>query len=286
MSSLFKHSAEGAGEKLRQKLASAHAPLDNSCMLDLRRSFAQALLSLMDKKHHWAYPALTRPGLTRAQLLVHFQHEYLTYVRDFPVLLSRTLGITPALPGVRRALAENIYEEQTGGLSQSDAHPELFLQMMEGLGFARASFDEAEAKTMHPAAIEYRAFLRTASSDENNPWQAALALMTVWVEGSVNERAELSGTFLRKKGNDAVNGHALVAHYQCPPSAMRLVRAHGDVEGSHRNEAWAALLEHTQDQSPAALAAVKTMEQAMGLWLAYRDGVAERMHLSRESLAA
>ena len=77
------------------------------------------LLAVMDRKHHWAYPALTRPGLTREQLLVHFRHEYLVYVRDFPVLLARALGITPPIADVRASLAENLYEEQTGGLSRT-----------------------------------------------------------------------------------------------------------------------------------------------------------------------
>jgi len=94
---------------------------------------AERLLALMDQKHHWAYPALTRPGLTRAQLLQHFRHEYLVYVRDFPALIARVLGQVPPVPEVRAALAENIYEEQTGGLSGTAPHPELFLRMMTGL---------------------------------------------------------------------------------------------------------------------------------------------------------
>src|SRR5579883_2153123 len=89
----------------------------------------ERLLSIMDRKHHWAYPALTRPGLTRPQLLVHFRHEYLVYVRDFPVLLARALGVTPPFEDVRHALAVNLYEEQTGGLSGTDAHPALFVKM-------------------------------------------------------------------------------------------------------------------------------------------------------------
>src|SRR3984957_9588284 len=112
----------------------------------------------MDHKHHWAYPALTRPGLDRAQLLVHFRHEYLVYVRDFPVLLARALGQVPPLPDVRAALAENVYEEQTGGLSGTAPHPELFLRMMEGLGLRRDDLtNEAE---LHPAALAYRDALR------------------------------------------------------------------------------------------------------------------------------
>ncbi len=35
------------------------------------------------------------------------------YVRDFPVLLARVLGQAPP-DDVRRALAENAFEEQTG----------------------------------------------------------------------------------------------------------------------------------------------------------------------------
>jgi hypothetical protein len=55
----------------------------------------ERILSIMDQKDHWAWPSFTRPGLTKAQLTVHFRHEFLTYVRDFPVLLARVLGQGP-----------------------------------------------------------------------------------------------------------------------------------------------------------------------------------------------
>lgn len=250
-------------------------------MIDVARPLAQRLLALMDQKHHWAYPALTRPGLTRSQLLEHFRHEYLVYVRDFPILLARTLGIVPPLAEVRRALAENLYEEQTGGLSRSGPHPELFLQMMEGLGFSRADFDEAHARTLHPAAIVYRDLLRESSASA--PWQAAATLLTVFVEGSVNERAELEGKFIRPRGEDAVKNHALVRHYGCPPAAMRLTRAHGDVEGSHRGDAWKMVLGNVPDEGELARHVVATCEKALGAWHRYRDGVAERMQLLRDA---
>src|SRR5579871_1365221 len=80
-------------------------PGDTITLVSLR----ERLLGLMDRKHHWAYPALTRPGLSRDQLLAHFRHEYLVYVRDFPALLARALGQVPPVDDVRRALAENLY---------------------------------------------------------------------------------------------------------------------------------------------------------------------------------
>jgi pyrroloquinoline quinone (PQQ) biosynthesis protein C len=238
------------------------------------------LLAAMDRKHHWAYPSLTRPGLARPQLLVHFRHEYLVYVRDFPVLLARALGITPPLADVRAALAANLYEEQTGGLSRSDAHPTLFLKMMAGLGFAETEFDEG-AGFLHPAARAYRDFLQERSCAA--PWQAAVALLTIFVEGSVHERDELAGRYVRRVGEEAVREHALVRHYGCPPEAMDLTRAHAAVEGGHREDAWTMVLEHTPEGSDVEGTVLDTCEQALSLWHGYRDGVAERMGLRRHA---
>ena len=239
------------------------------------RPLAERLLGVMDQKHHWAYPFLTRPGLSRAQLLVHFRHEYMVYVRDFPVLLARALGQTPPIDDVRRSLAENLYEEQTGGLSKSAPHPELFLRMMEGLGFSRSDFVD-DPESLHPAARAYRDWLRDASAA--SPWQVAVCVLTVFVEGSVNERAELAGTFERPRGEDAIRRHPLVLHYGAPPAAMQLTRAHGDVEGAHRADAWKMVLEHT----PPGLedVVVAATKRAHALWSTYRDGVAERMGIA------
>lgn len=242
-------------------------------VIPLTHPTVQKLLAVMDQKHHWAYPALTRPGLSRKQLLVHFQHEYATYVRDFPVLLARALGQVPPLPDVRRSLAENLYEEQTGGLSKTAPHPELFLRMMEGLGFARADF-EPGACTLHPNAVSYRDWLVARSAAP--PWLAGVALLTIFVEGSIHERSELSGAYERPRGDAAVDRHALVVHYGCPPSAMDLVRAHGLVEGGHREDAWRIVLDHAREES-AAKAAIDLCMDALVRWHRYRDGVAELM---------
>ena len=56
-------------------------------------------------------------------------------------------------------------------------------------------FDDDDA-SLHPAARAYRDFLRERSAAKQ-PWQAAVALLTIFVEGSRNERAELEGTFVR-----------------------------------------------------------------------------------------
>jgi len=228
----------------------------------------------MDTKHHWAWPALTRPGLSREQLLAHFRHEYLTYVRDFPVLLARVMGQGPPEP-VRRALAANIYEEQTGGLSFGTPHPELFLEMMSGLGFSRAEL-EAGAP-LEPEAVAYRALLDRVSAEA--PWVVGAAVLTIFVEGSVHERAELAGTRALPPIEEAIAAHPMVVHYGCPADRMRLARAHRAVEGGHRVDAWSMVLDH----APASLAdaVMDAVREAHRAWLAYRDGVARAMGLSR-----
>jgi Iron-containing redox enzyme len=245
-------------------------------------NLSERLLRVMDAKDHWAYPSLTRPGLTRAQLLVHFRHEYLVFVRDFPVLVARALGQTPNVEDVRIALAENIYEEQTGGLSKSAPHPQLFMKMMRGLGFSPSDFADDDT-WLDPAARAYRDMLRVKSAAA--PWQSAVALLTIFVEGSVNERRELAGAYVRPQGDDDVLGHPLVLHYGCTPDAMEIRRAHGVVEGGHRKDAWRMILENVPDNTPLANVVAETCEEAVAMWHAYRDAVAARMGLTRHKAA-
>jgi pyrroloquinoline-quinone synthase len=60
---------------------------------------------------------------------------------------------------------------------------------------------------------------------------------------------------------------------------MDLTRAHAEVEGEHRRDAWRIVLEHAADETDEARAVANTCEQALAMWQAYRDGVAERMGL-------
>ncbi len=238
----------------------------------LRESLRERLLTVMDGKHHGAFPHLTRPGLRREQLLAHFRHELHVYVRDFPVLLARVLGQGPPAD-VRASLAENIYEEQTGRLSLGRPHPELFLEMMAGLGFERSELASGDP-SLEPEALGYRAFLEEVSAQA--PWIVGCAVLTIFVEGSVHERAEMAGARVHLPVEEAIRAHPLVAHYGCPPSHMDLVRAHRAVEGGHRKDAWSAVLDHVHDEATAD-AIGEAVLQARVLWLRYRDGVARAM---------
>lgn len=231
----------------------------------------------MDRKHHWAWPRFTQAGLRPAQLRAHFQQEYAVYVRDFPVFLARIHGQNPPA-AVRRLLAQNIYEEDTGGLSLGISHPELFLRMMEGLGYRRQEFDRI---ALLPAARRYRAWLDAVSARRD--WVVGAAVLTIFVEGSVKDRDEIEKPSAPKTPAEieaAIAAHPLVRHYGVPLDRMDLIRAHQTVEAGHRHDAYEIVTQHapTAAAQRAVLAAV---ERSLKLWLAYRDAVAKACGLKR-----
>lgn len=233
--------------------------------------FLDTLLRLMDGKHHWAWDYFTAGRLTKEQLKIHFQQEYAVYVRDFPVFLARIHGKNPPTP-VRRMLAENIYEEDTGGLSLGISHPALFLSMMAGLGFDPVDFERVRPL---PASRAYRAWLDKMSN--HRQWVIGAAVLTIFVEGSVKDRQEILEPSKPKSAEDietVIRNHPLVRHHGLSPDHMDLIRAHQLVEAGHRHDAYTMVTEHaaTAALQQAILAGLK---KSMRLWLAYRDGVAK-----------
>ncbi|HEY7533078.1 MAG TPA: iron-containing redox enzyme family protein [Nitrospiraceae bacterium] len=239
--------------------------------------FLDALLRVMDKKHHWAWEHFAAGRLTKDQLKIHFQQEYFVYVRDFPVLLARIHGHNPP-PPVRRMLAENIYEEDTGRLSLGKSHPELFMTMMAGLGFTPTEFEHIRPL---PASRTYRSWLDQMSN--HSEWLLGAATLTVFVEGSVKDRKELLEPPKPKIAEEIetiIMNHPLVRYYGVSPERMDLIRAHQLVESGHRHDAYKIVTEHatgtTVQQSVLA-----SLKKSMCLWLAYRDAVAKACRIKR-----
>ncbi|MDT7043220.1 iron-containing redox enzyme family protein [Candidatus Nitronereus thalassa] len=238
--------------------------------------FRNQLLAVMDKKHHWAWPQFAGSAISKAQLKIHFQQEYGVYVRDFPVLLARIHGTNPPMD-VRRKLAENIFEEDTGKLSLGKSHPELFLTMMAGLGFQNGAFGNL---TLLPASRRYRTWLDQATL--NRIWLVGTAVMTIFVEGSINDRQELlhpSKARSKREIESHIKRHPLVRFHGLSPAYMDLSRAHQLVENGHRHDAYDMVVNHTttrQDQETILTA----LRKSLRLWLVYRDGIARACRLT------
>ncbi len=232
----------------------------------------EALLGVMERKSHWAWPAFTGGIVPRERLHVHLEQEYATYVRDFPVLVARAYVVCP-IAAVRRELIENVYEEETGGISAGRPHPELFLEYPRGLGMAIERFERVD---LLPAARRFREVIDAATLGE--PWEVAASVTTLFLEGTRFERGELDAAAPRRP-QAPLEEHPLVKHYGLPLERLALTRAHRQVEGSHRAAAWRCLLEHAAPAHAAAM--VRHMEATLESWLAYRDEIASACGLAR-----
>lgn len=236
-----------------------------------RDTFCERLLAIMERKDHWAWPAFTSGLVPRDRLHIHFEQEYATYVRDFPLLVGRAYVQCP-YPAVRAALAENLYEEETGGLVAGRPHPELFLEYPRGLGMDLSRFQKVE---LLPAARAYRAFLDDAT--EKRGWDVATAVVTIFIEGTKDERAALDAGLA--KTPPPLDEHPLVKHYGLSVEFLALTRAHMAVEGNHRDAAWRCVLDFVEPHRRGEV--VAAMNAALGHWLAYRDEVAAACGLVR-----
>jgi pyrroloquinoline-quinone synthase len=232
--------------------------------------FRNQVLDIMAQKDHWAWPQFVGPSISKTQLKIHYQQEYAVYVRDFPVFLSRIHSKNPPL-AVRKMLAENIFEEDTGHLSLGVSHPDLFLTMMKGLGFPKKNFDQI---VLLPATSCYRRWLDRMA--DHPDWVVGAAVMTIFVEGSVHDRKELASPArpkTPKQISEKISRHPLVLFHGVAPQALDLIRAHQLVEGGHRHDAYAMVMDYakTRAQQDTILT---TLQRTLNLWLSYRDGVA------------
>lgn len=237
-----------------------------------RAAFQEALLQVMERKVHWAWPSFTSGVVSRDRLHLHFEQEYATYVRDFAVLIGRAYVQCP-FPSARALLAENLYEEETGGLVAQAPHAELFLEYPRGLGMELSRFEQV---TLLPEALAYRAMLDEATTAVG--WAVAAAVMTLFVEGTHFERGELTPGAARRP-EPPLEQHPLVAHYGLPVQRLALTKAHRQVEGAHRQAAWRLILDHVPGHERATV--VDWMERTLAAWLRYRDGVALACGLMR-----
>ncbi len=228
-----------------------------------RSEFREALLGVMERKRHWAWPAFTSGQVPRELLHVHLEQEYAVYVRDFPVLVARAYVACP-IAAARRELIANVYEEETGGIAAGRPHPELFLEYPRGLGMDLARF---EAIDLLPAAHTFRKLIDTTTLERG--WEAAAAVTTLFLEGTADERLYLQGT---PPDPPPLEEHPLVRHYGLPIEHLALTKAHRSVEGDHRRAAWAVILDCVEGSARPLV--VASMEEVLRAWHAYRDEVA------------
>ncbi len=239
-----------------------------------RSEFLEGLLGVMERKTHWAWPSFQQGLVPADKLHIHFEQEYEVYVRDFPVLIGWAYVRCPDAVA-RRELAENLYEEETGGLVAGRPHPELFLEYPRGLGMDLTRFGDVE---LLPAAERYRRLIDEFV--QKRPWGVAAAVTTLFIEGTQYERGELDAA-APVRPSPPLEQHPLVVHYGLPLEHLALTKAHRQVEGSHRQAAWRVVLDHVPEVQRGGV--LSCMNQVLDAWQSYRDAVARACGLAPSS---
>ncbi len=232
--------------------------------------FRERLFDILSRKQHWSTPYFNGSTASKEQLNIHFRQEYAVYIRDFSVLLAQVVGKNPPWQ-IRRHLATTIYEEETGGLSLNQPHQELFLQMMIGLGYSRAEFRDVG---LLAPSLAYREWLDSIC--QNEEWLVGTAILTIFVEGSVNDREEVFQQEEPKTAaeiDDIVRKHPLVVYHGLSPEHMDLVRAREMIEPCNRRAVYDMIIKEALGKGQQALI-LKNLEEGLNLWLQYRDGIA------------
>ena len=200
-----------------------------------RASVRDELLALMDRKHHWAYPALTRPGLSRrSSSRTSGTSTWCTCA------ISRSRRAAPSASGRRsptcaprsrrtstKSRRRSVRRRRrTRAFPPDDGGPRLLRRFEDG------------AAELHPAAVATAVAPRSASRScpgrRRSPRHG--------VRRGERERARRARGDVRARRARPRSRHPLVAHYGCPPSAMDLTRAHAAVEGGAPADAWRIVL--------------------------------------------
>jgi pyrroloquinoline-quinone synthase len=110
-------------------------------------------------------------GKLRREQLKFFAVQFFLQVREFPRAVSAMHANCP-FPTERMALAESVYEEETGRISGcNQPHPELFIRFGEAIGLKRAEMVEGGALPATRALIDWfelstkqRSFIEAAAA--------------------------------------------------------------------------------------------------------------------------
>ncbi len=220
------------------------------------RHFGESLMrEVRDRRSFGGHPLwfkIQEGRLPRAGL--HgFAKQFFLQVLEFPravsALHSRCTDLTE-----RVKLAESVYEEETGRISGSKAHPELFLDFAGGLGLTREDVVGAAPLPSTAALIHWFEY-----STKILPFLEGVAAINLAAEGQV---VGAFGPFAR----------ALQKHYGLSESAVAFWDVHELADAEHSDVGDHIVVKHatTEELQARIRAAVRT---SLAMWWLFFDGM-------------
>jgi len=220
-----------------------------------REAFAQELKDTIKRGRsfggHPLWWKIAEGRLARPQVQ-GFAKQFFLQVVEFPRAVSALHSRCPDREE-RIKLAESVYEEETGRLSKSKAHPELFLDFCAGLGLGRHDVLTAEPLPGTTALIHWFEL-----STRERPFLEGVAAINLAAEGQV-------------VGNFGPFADALQRHYGLSKEAVAFWDVHEFADAEHSDVGDHIVIRHaTTDAVQAGIrAAVRTSLEMW--WLFFED---------------
>lgn len=185
-----------------------------------------------------------------------FARQFFLQVVEFPRAVSALHSRCPDL-GERRKLAESVYEEETGKLSGSKPHPELFIDFAVGVGLRREEMLAAEPLPSTAALIHWFEY-----STKILPFLEGVAAINLAAEGQV---VGAFGPFAR----------ALQKHYGLSETEVAFWDVHELADAEHSDVGDHIVVKHatTDEVQERIRRAVRT---SLGMWWQFFEGMDDR----------
>jgi pyrroloquinoline-quinone synthase len=221
-----------------------------------RDAFVKSLIELVRLRRsfggHRLWQKIEGGGLSRAGLQ-GFATQFFLQVVEFPKAVSALHANCPWLDA-RRELAESLYEEETGKISQTKPHPELFLDFTRALGLRDEQVIHAVPLPTTTALIHWFEL-----STRQRPFLEGVAAINLAAEGQV---PGAFGPFAR----------ALERHYSLSREAVAFWDVHEVADREHSDVGDHIVIRHatTDELQSRITAAVRT---SLEMWWQFFDGM-------------
>lgn len=211
-------------------------------MVRERRSFGR----------HPLWQRILEGKLARRKMPV-FAAQFFLQVREFPRALS-ALHSRCYNPAERLKLAESLYEEETGRISGSAPHPELFIRLGLGLEMRREEMIEADPLPSTAALIDWFEL-----STKDRSFAEGVAAINVAAEGQV-------------PGNFAPFARALERHYGLEREDVIFFDVHETADREH-SDVGDNILSRMAMGDEERVKVRRAAERSLDLWWQFFDGI-------------
>ncbi len=185
--------------------------------------------------------------------LCNFAIQFFLQVREFPralsALHSRCLNAEE-----RVKLAESLYEEETGRISGSAPHPELFIRLGLGLGLSRDDIVHGKALPSTAALIDWFEL-----STKDRSFAEGIGAINLAAEGQV-------------PGNFAPFARALERHYGLSREQVAFFDVHEIADRDH-SDVGDNILSHTPMSEVERAKVWAAVEHSLDMWWQFFDGI-------------